>query len=430
MKRALRRVFRALMHLYFQRVEVVGGAPDEAVGGRVFVSNHKNALMDPILVLTHTRCEISPLAKSTLWNIPGLRWLLDLAEAVPVLRRRDDPGKAAGANDAMFDKVAEHLGRGGNILIFPEGTSHNEPNLIRLKTGAARMLARAHELGARGLSFQAVGLEFDDRATFRSHALVTWGEVRRPFDAPDGPLDVEAVTAEMRRDLEALVVEGTSWEERRTTLRAAELFRNERQLSSLADAIAIAQEVERGRDLLKARDPALYDETRRAVDRYFDELATLGLSDALFTRAEEPARAASTLERALLWAALPLAPLGFLLYFLPYQLPRLVAQRSDEVDQHSTVKLGTGLVAYPMWAMGLFAAAWVALPTLPFRLVGALVVLVSPFAALFWIERLTARLSPARAVLAARRLTALARLRAEALAALARARDAAAPGPP
>ncbi|MCP6559152.1 1-acyl-sn-glycerol-3-phosphate acyltransferase, partial [Klebsiella pneumoniae] len=89
-----------------------------------------NALIDPILVLTHAPCDISPLGKSTLWNIPGLRYLLDLADAVPVQRRRDDPMKPAGANDEMFERVALHLKAGGNVLVFPEGTSHNEPHLI------------------------------------------------------------------------------------------------------------------------------------------------------------------------------------------------------------------------------------------------------------------------------------------------------------
>ena len=36
----------------------------------VFVSNHTNGLVDPVLVLTTAPCRISPVAKSTLWRIP------------------------------------------------------------------------------------------------------------------------------------------------------------------------------------------------------------------------------------------------------------------------------------------------------------------------------------------------------------------------
>src|SRR4029077_10856378 len=85
-----------------------------ARGGRVFVGNHGNALIDPILVLTDAACAISPIAKSTLWSVPGLGWLLDRAGAVPIVRRADSPDKAVGANADVFDRVADHLAAGGN----------------------------------------------------------------------------------------------------------------------------------------------------------------------------------------------------------------------------------------------------------------------------------------------------------------------------
>src|SRR5215203_3370375 len=111
--------FRRLMRLYFREVERVGEPPGPDTRGRVVVSNHTNALIDPILVLTDAPCEISPVAKSTLWSVPGLRWILDRAGAVPIVRRKDTPDKAAASNEAMFDKIAQHLAGGGNILIFP-----------------------------------------------------------------------------------------------------------------------------------------------------------------------------------------------------------------------------------------------------------------------------------------------------------------------
>src|SRR5688500_19582997 len=123
---ALLATFRGLVRLYFRRIERVGEPPAPDVRGRVFVSNHHNALIDPILVLTDAACEISPVAKSTLWNIRGLKWILDRAGAVPIVRRKDHADKDPSQNAAMFDKIAAHLAGGGNILIFPEGTSHSE----------------------------------------------------------------------------------------------------------------------------------------------------------------------------------------------------------------------------------------------------------------------------------------------------------------
>jgi len=146
-RRALVGTFRSIIRLYFREIERIGTPPPADTRGRVFVSNHHNALIDPVLVLTDTDCEISPIAKSTLWSVPGLRWLLDRAGAVPIVRRKDTPDKDASSTAATFAKIATHLAGGGNILIFPEGTSHSEPQLAPLRTGAARMMQAAERVG-------------------------------------------------------------------------------------------------------------------------------------------------------------------------------------------------------------------------------------------------------------------------------------------
>src|SRR5262249_38129679 len=116
---ALLTFFRRIARIYFREIEVAGDVPAPDARGRLFAANHVNGLVDPILVLTQAPCPISPVAKSTLWRIPGLRWLLDAVDAVPIVRRRDVPEKSATDNEAVFVRVAHHLTSGGNILIFP-----------------------------------------------------------------------------------------------------------------------------------------------------------------------------------------------------------------------------------------------------------------------------------------------------------------------
>ncbi|MBL9026349.1 MAG: 1-acyl-sn-glycerol-3-phosphate acyltransferase [Myxococcales bacterium] len=421
-RRTLRAIFRALVRLYFRSIEEVGERPSAATGGRVFVSNHWSALIDPILVLTHAPCDISPLAKSTLWNIPGLTWLLDLANAVPVVRRRDDPNKPAGANDEIFERVATHLARGGNVLVFPEGTSHNEPQMQRLKTGAARMLARAAQEGAIGLTFQAVGLEFDERHAFRSRAVVAYGPVRA-FDL-HGEGAIEAATNQMRADLEEMVVEAGSWEERRLVLFIAELLRNEEGGLSFADAVKLAQGVERARDELRARDPELAANVENATRVYLEALEASGLEDEQLAREGTSARPRRSRLHPLGYALAPLAPVGVVLYWVPYQVPRFVARRTDEIDQHSTLKLGAGLVAYSIWAALLLTAAYFVTPGRAAFALACAVILVSPFVALFWLERTEGFARALRVVTERRRLVELAHKRATALELLGRARQA------
>jgi 1-acyl-sn-glycerol-3-phosphate acyltransferase len=397
----LRAIFRRIIGIYFRDIEVVGQVPAPGTGGRLFAANHVNALVDPILVLTSAPCDISPLAKSTLWNIPGLRWLLDAANAVPIVRRRDDPNKDAAKNDAIFERVAKHLGSGGNVLIFPEGTSHNEPHLLALKTGAGRMLARARADGAKELTYQSVALEFDARDVFRSRALVLYGPVRRVDDlGAEGDELVKRITDGLRDDLKELLVEGDTWDERLLIARVAEIFANESGDRSLAGVNAIGRRVEEAKRALDREDASLHARIADEVARYYALLEDAGVSDVHIARGAEvdPGR---VLRAVALVLALPLALVGMVLYFVPYQIPRLTVRLGlgdRGADTASTLKLGAGLVAHPSFAAVFCGLAW-------WKLSSALaaaatgVVIAAPFAALAWLDR-AARLRARLRVLA------------------------------
>lgn len=414
---ALRLVFQRVVAIYFRDVEIAGNVPHPDTGGRLFAANHVNALVDPILVLTQAPCPISPVAKSTLWKIPGLRWLLDAADAVPIVRKRDDPTKTAKDNDAIFERVGAHLANRGNILIFPEGTSHNEPHLLSLRTGAGRMLARAKQSGGTGLTFQAVALEFDEREVFRSRTLVLFGPVRAVDDVvgarPEADL-AQAITDAIKDDLSELLVEGSTWEERVLLVRAAEMFANgdpgapddpalaTGARTSLAQLNELGRRVEEARRLLHASVPAVVTAIEARASAYWSALDDAQANDDLVVRFARRAHAAavgaavdaepSVAPERVAWGAvrvltLPLALIGMTLYWMPYQVPREVARRlRGDPDVTSTYKLGVGLLVHPLWAAIVIALAFARLATTP-AFVTALVVVTSPFAALPWLDR-------------------------------------------
>ncbi len=378
--------FRRLMRLYFRNIERVGQAPGPDTQGRVIVSNHTNALIDPVLVLTDAACEISPVAKSTLWDVPGLAWLLDRAGAVPIVRRKDNANKDSSTNAEMFVKIASHLAGGGNILIFPEGTSHSEPHLAPLRTGAARMLLAAET--ARGIppTFQAAALEFDARHDFRSRCLVLWGPVRRFAEVPgaDEEARIKHATEIMNADLSELLVEGDTHEERLRVARVAELLANDEGDRSLGKWSGIGRQVELANRTLKSVEPKLLARVAQHVDAYYAELERLGLEDARIVggMVEERVPGPSGWKRVML---APLAASGIALYALPYFIPRMVARKYDP-DAVSTIKLGAALLVYPLWMGGLVAGSLILLPP-PVSFVAAAVAITSPFAALRWLDK-------------------------------------------
>jgi glycerol-3-phosphate O-acyltransferase / dihydroxyacetone phosphate acyltransferase len=425
----LLRLFRQIMRIYFREIEVVG-APAASTARRLFAANHVNGLVDPLLVLTTTGCPIAPVAKAALWKIPGLGLLLAAAQAVPVVRRQDDPNKAAGANEEVFQRLAGHLVGGGNILIFPEGISHSEPHVMPLRSGAGRMLTEAHQRGVRGLSFQAVGLEFEARGTFRSRVLVVYGPVRSVDELGlSGDALAGAITDGLRVDLPELVVEGRSWPERLLIARVAELLSHDAGDRSLAGWNSVGRRVEAAHRSLRPEDAALYDAVASAVNGYYAQLSAAGLTDADVLEGAASRRALRGLGLLVL---APLALLGALLYVVPYQIPKLAPYiAKEEGDVVSTYKLGLGLVAFPAWAAALVVASLIALPW-PEGLAAGLLSLGAPFAALPWLDEIDrVRSMTAEAVRADEAPVderALQGLRREAIAAISRARQRLEPG--
>ena len=134
MRVTLERLFALLLRIFFRRVEVVGEPPE---GPAVYVLNHPNALVDPLFILCMAPQRVAFLAKAPLFRMPVIGWAVRALGCLPVYRRQD--GADTRANRATLEAARETLaGRGANAL-FPEGTSHSDPELTPLRSGAARI---------------------------------------------------------------------------------------------------------------------------------------------------------------------------------------------------------------------------------------------------------------------------------------------------
>lgn len=74
------------------------------------------------------------LAKSTLFTVPGLGWVLKFLGQIPVERKK-------GAGGASLERAAELINEGIGVIVYPEGTLTRDPGLwpMRGRPGAARL---------------------------------------------------------------------------------------------------------------------------------------------------------------------------------------------------------------------------------------------------------------------------------------------------
>ena len=79
---------RLVLRIFFRRVEISGAEKIPASRPVIFVLNHPNGLLDPLVLMAGLGRHVRFLAKSTFFGNPVGRWLMGAFGALPVYRQR------------------------------------------------------------------------------------------------------------------------------------------------------------------------------------------------------------------------------------------------------------------------------------------------------------------------------------------------------
>jgi 1-acyl-sn-glycerol-3-phosphate acyltransferase len=355
-------IFSLALKLFFRRIETVNSQtvpPGDAV---IFVMNHPNGLIDPALVFVALPRKISFLAKSTLFRMPVISFLLRTVEALP-LYRRVDAGEDVSKNQETFSLVREMLKKGGAIAIFPEGISHNETKLQPLKTGAARIALGTVSVGRNpaslNLKIVPVGLFYTSKTTFRSEALLHFGE---PFQVLPVGLDEDsqpprAAVRELTARIEAALQEVTLNAETEAELDAAN--QAEELFSSVYEGINFELTLAERFEFLKrytARKASQTndEELKQKLAKYEEKLRDFNIEPENLSLASHSfwyVFRHFLLRLYLLLLFLPIAIAGAVLHFPAYQIGKILAfyyTHHGVDDVVSTVKIISAMVFMPL----------------------------------------------------------------------------------
>lgn len=226
----LRAAGEVALRWFYRSVEVAGRDHLPADAPVILVANHPNALVDALAIGSAVRRQVRLTAKGTFFEHPLLGPLFRELGIIPLHRAREAAGADASRNAEAFRAILEVLEGKGMVLIFPEGTTHSNPELVPLRTGAARLaLAAAEARGIRGVRIIAVGLVFEDKSRPRSRVLVQFGaplelDAWLATRSPSDGASAQRLTAEIDQMLRAVTLNFRTHDEGAGVRRIARLL--------------------------------------------------------------------------------------------------------------------------------------------------------------------------------------------------------------
>ncbi len=354
----IQRLIISLIHVitktFFRRIDVVGEENIPLAGPVIFAGNHPNALMDGWLLTA--RCGRWPLhfmANAKLWKYKVLGRMLNATGAIPVYRREEHDGDVD--NSKAFDRFFEIIEAGHCMGVFPEGVSHTESQLSKLKTGTARIALTVAARGKVKVTIIPCGLNYIHRHQFRSQVLIEFGEPIVIDDvwlarfAADERDCVRQLTEQLTESLTGVTLNAPDW----STLRFIQAAR--RLYKPATAKLSPGQYIELNRRFVKTYlDSGTEPEMvafRDEVDDYQSRLEVLGLKDYHLRQKVSVGKAFRRLatRSILMMLLLPVAIPAVLLHLPVGWIAAVVGERfSYEEDDIATLKVFASIALLPM----------------------------------------------------------------------------------
>ena len=359
-----RALFRIALRGFFRQIDVEGLERIPRSGPVLIVSNHTNAFVDPLILLTRLRRPITLTAKSTLAGKallnPAIRMM-----GVVLLARRQDGIKDAHANDDALAELSDVLKRGGVVYIFPEGESHSDPHIHPFRTGAARIAFEHIEHGNEDLTIVPVGLHYEqkDRWRSRASALVGMPWSLRAWRERHPQSTARELTATLEQQVKDLALSFGSSEERDVVLQTLTLIEGASDGAARIDQVAplnasqranLVQRLQAGLAWLRLHHAARLHHLSAESTKLRHDLQRVGVSPTELWLLMQWGRAAffTIREIEITLVGAPLAAWGWINFLPAYLLTRtLVRRMSRDEDHWASNAVFVSIPIFSLWTL-------------------------------------------------------------------------------
>ena len=395
--RLVRRLFRSLVAVWFREINIVDDENIPPEGGVIFISWHPSGLIDPMLLNASLPGKISIIAKHTLFKLPLIGRILRSAGGVPIERSQDSNDKAGASarNAEMLGEVSSVVANGGRLMIFPEGTTHADASVKKIRSGAGRiLLAARREAALKGLpepQLVPIGLHYSNSQRFRERAAVVI-ERSMMFDPIPDIVEDEAVqdqndrawvghvTEAIGTELQRASLSKTSWRERTLIWKGRSLAYAERsrmsegkmQKPTYAEAVLGARRVRAGWDFMAAHRPDTAAAIVEEAEAHFEALDHRDITPFDVDARPERLSNGGFVKAFLSWAWAGAWMFGLISWgamlgnFVPYKANAFLVGRMKRKGADKsiigTIKLLSSIVFFPLWwILASLGATWLLL---------------------------------------------------------------------
>lgn len=357
---------RRLVRFYYPVIHVTGREQIPEEGPVLFVANHANSILDPIIIGIAARRPVQFLAKAPLFDIPVFGLILRALGMLPAYRAGDDASKVAD-NMQSISTAADLLVQGRALGIFPGGKSHDSLKADKVKSGASRIAVQAAKEGARNLVVIPVGINFERKEKFRSTVCVNLG---RPISMDEWVERIETeervvmrqVTNEIDTRLKEAVIhlEEEAWQPFLADLESLVPAAGAARKTPVA-ALAQRKRITDAMNHFLAKDRAPADAVARQIEKFHDRLARAGLNmqSDLFRIYGVKLFFRQMLD--LLWLLIGFVPAmaGTLYSILPFVIVRTIGLFITRANRSTIAleRIGFGVPVYGAW----YTMLWYAL---------------------------------------------------------------------
>ncbi|QYH38430.1 acyl-phosphate glycerol 3-phosphate acyltransferase [Algoriphagus sp. NBT04N3] len=200
----LRLLVKIALRLYFNKIKVSGKENIPKNHPVILVANHQNALIDPLLLATHTNLKPWFLTRAAVFKNPMVSKILHYIRMLPVYRVRDG-FSTIQQNQQTFEATFEVLKKNGTVVIFAEGSHSIVRNVRTLSKGFTRMAFGLKEKYPQlEPLILPVALEFSAHKKSGSLVIIDFGKPI-PVDMP--PSKSGLLTKKVQETLQSMVVE-------------------------------------------------------------------------------------------------------------------------------------------------------------------------------------------------------------------------------